>query len=262
MASTAYYLTENDVAELREMTAWFRRVRDLFPVTPSPTPNLAQSPEVYLAKVPPGGIPALSQGGTTGTGTDQPLDDTPGSSECEIYQLMTMDSDTAPTFGRVGELTYRVYNLSPTAINASDTPWVTVHKDKFGEWFVGGTGGGSSDLDFEDFTDTFEAVTSVTNRECGFTARRTPYVITARLPRGSSIEISVAAGGTGTGSADDGDDFLINYPTRLVTLPVFPISATFNETTCEVEITPTYEQFCIFTGGRECCPDYTGTGTD
>lgn len=253
-----FYLTEADLFLFREMAADYRaRKRSTKMITPplrSP-----QTPDVYLAKVPPGGIPALSQTETTGTGTDQPLDDVPGSVECEIYQLDT-SSDT-PSFGRVGELTYIVRNLSPSAISADTRPWVLVVRDKFGEWFVAGGGGSGEEIDFEDIQRTVEVITGVVQQECGLLFKRTPFTFTFTLPVGSDVQIAVGSGNTGTGSVDDGDDIPITFPTKLITLPAFPLTFTFDPVTCTGTIDTTQQQVCVFSGGLECCPDYTGTGT-
>lgn len=250
-----FYLTESDLTLFREMAQDFRARKRGQQLTSAPYTS-PQAPEVYLAKVPPGGIPALNQTGTTGTGTDQPLDDVPGEVECEIYQLDT--ESASPTFGRVGELTYVVRNLSASAISANTTPWVLVVRDKFGEWFVAG-GSGQAEIEFETIVKTVDVVTAVVSRECGLLVRNTPFTFTFSLPVGSTVDVA-AGGSTGTGTADDGNDTLIDFRTQLYEIPT-SASFTFDSATCTGTINFTTTQICVFSGGLECCPDYTGTGT-
>lgn len=249
-----FYLTGEDVALFREMAQEFRARKKGMRDWGGP-PKPPQAPEVYLAKVPPGGIPALSQSATTGTGTDQPLDDVAGEVECEIYQL---DPETGE-FGRVGELTYIVHNLAPSAISANRTPWVLVVRDKFGEWFVAGGAATANSDGFEEIVQTVNVVTAVVSRECGLTVRNTPFTFTFTLPVGSDVVVT-AGGSTGTGTADDGDDTLIDFPTQLIDIPTSAAFA-FDSATCTGTITFTTTPICVFSGGLECCPDYTGTGT-
>lgn len=253
-----FYLSDRDRSLFDEMARdYLSRKRASKTMTePFRSP---QAPDVYLAKVPPSGIPALSQTETTGTGTDQPLDDVPGAAECEIYQFDV--TAATPAFGRVGDLTYWVRNLSTTALSADSTPWVLVIRDKFGEWYIPPGRGAGADLDFEDFTEKVNVVTAVVSRECGLLVKNTPFTFNFRLPVGSSVSVSVGTGNTGTGTVNDGDDTVIDFRTSLITLPAFPLSFTFNPDTCTGTITATEQQICVFSGGLECCPDYTGTGT-
>lgn len=253
-----YWLSESDRDFLEEVKRWWFATPENDRKRPTPAKQRFQTPEVYVAKVPPGGIPALSQAGTTGTGTTEPLDDVPGYVECQIYALDTTDP-ASPTFHHMPDLDRFVYNLSPNAITADSTPWVVVQRDKFGDWFVVAPGSGT-DLDFEDFTETVNVVTAVVSRECGLLVKNTPFTFTFRLPVGSSVSVTVGAGDTGTGTANDGDDTVIDFATRLVDIPT-SANFTFDSATCTGAITFTTTPVCFFTGGLECCPDYTGTGT-
>lgn len=253
-----YWLSESDRDFLEEVKRWWFSTPENDRKRPTPVKQRFQTPEVYVAKVPPGGIPALSQAGTTGTGTTEPLDDVPGYVECQIYALDTTEP-SAPTFHHMPDLDRFVYNLSPNAITADSTPWVVVQRDKFGDWFVVAPGSGT-DLDFEDFTETVNVVTAVVSRECGLLVKNTPFTFTFRLPVGSSVSVTVGAGDTGTGTANDGDDTVIDFATRLVDIPT-SANFTFDSATCTGAITFTTTPVCFFTGGLECCPDYTGTGT-
>lgn len=255
-----YWLSEADRDFINELKKWWMATPENDKKRPPPFRQRFQTPEVYVAKVPPSGIPALSQTGTTGTGTTEPLDDVPGYVECQIYALDTTDP-AAPTFQHMPDLDRYVYNLSPNAITADETPWVVVQRDKFGEWFVVSPGAGAADIDFEDFQETVNVVTAVVSRECGLLVKNTPFVFNFRLPVGSSVSVTVGSGNTGTGTVDDGNDTVIDFRTSLITLPAFPLSFTFDADTCTGTITATEQQVCVFSGGLECCPDYTGTGT-
>lgn len=122
-----FYLNADDAAILREMVRWYRQSKVSFALTPSNL-NLAQTPSVYIAKVPVDGIPALEEEGT-GTGLDSP-----GKVECDIYRII---DDELHDMG----ITRDVYNLSTSVI---DAPYVLVTKTKSGDW-VASTGGGGGD---------------------------------------------------------------------------------------------------------------------
>lgn len=258
MADEMFFLTAQDRDDLSMMLAEWRAEPEN-PRRPRLFRQRFQTPEVYVAKVPPSGIPALSQTGTTGTGTEQPLDDIPGRAECEIFALDAEDA-SALRFNRLEDETRYVYNLSPRAISADETPWVTIHRDKFGEWYVAAPrSSAATDLDFEEIVETVNVVTGVFSRECGLTIQNTPFTFTFRLPVGSNVTVT-AGGSTGTGTADDGNDTIIDFATRLVDIPT-SAAFTFDSATCTGAITFTTTPVCFFTGGLECCPDYTGTGT-
>jgi hypothetical protein len=97
-------------------------------------PDDMPSPEVYVARTRSGGIPALSIGSDTGTGTGSELaDDVPGSAICDIYSTQ----ETSPgnfSLHHIYGLSKRVFNLSGTAIDGHE--WIIVHKTKGGYWYV------------------------------------------------------------------------------------------------------------------------------
>lgn len=90
---------------------------------------LTESSAVYVARTPKSGIPALSEGADTGTGTGtaETSDDVPGSASCSIYRL-------------IGGRLYRagfsrtVYNLAPVAVAGGN--WVVVVRDLWGDWYI------------------------------------------------------------------------------------------------------------------------------
>lgn len=90
----------------------------------------------YVARAPRRGIPGLSVGGNTGTGTGvEALDDVPGSAICQLYHR-TAGPGSVPHFSPVAGAGSRplVYNLSPCRIPAGT--WMLVHKDCYGDWYA------------------------------------------------------------------------------------------------------------------------------
>lgn len=82
------------------------------------------APEFHVARVPPSGIPALTQVGTgddTGTGDA----DTPGSAVCDLYRILPDGS-----LERIG-ISKTVYNLSEITITEE---WVPIARLKGGQW--------------------------------------------------------------------------------------------------------------------------------
>lgn len=103
------------------------------------TPSAA--PEVYVARVPAGGVPAVDEGYTgTGTGTGSLAADSPGSASCAVYKVV-VDSTGAANLIRVAGLDKTIYNLSNQVVLGQS--WALVARDKFGYWYFTGA------LDFE-----------------------------------------------------------------------------------------------------------------
>lgn len=138
-----YTLSERDVARLKEMLSWFDNARESPLFRGRGGDDDSEAPEVYVALVPDGGIPALSAPGTsTSTVTLDQLE--PGSADCEIYRVVNPSSDF-PLVEPIQGLTRRVFNLSRTAITPTNNPFVLAIKDKTGIWWAStGTGGGST----------------------------------------------------------------------------------------------------------------------
>lgn len=92
-------------------------------------------PEVYVALTPVGGIPALTQEDTTGTGTGSGTDigyrNSPGYADCDVYRLLWDGS--VPNMYPTG-IVRRVYNLN--GISLAGNVWVLIHRDKYGQWYV------------------------------------------------------------------------------------------------------------------------------
>lgn len=124
----AYVLTREDVMALKDIA---RAVRGNVRIPRFQVPDsISQAPEVYIAKTPAGGIPALSGAGTSG--------DIPGHALCQIYRIIDNDSGgTAPaavSLWTADELKKTVYNLSSSTI--AGNKWTPVMRDKFGDWLA------------------------------------------------------------------------------------------------------------------------------
>lgn len=90
-----------------------------------------QTPEVYIALTPAGGIPALTVLPGTGTGGY----DQPGVAECNIYQARFIGgSPLTPEIVPVPNVSRLVYNLSTTAIGGD--VWILLVRDKYGSWIA------------------------------------------------------------------------------------------------------------------------------
>lgn len=91
-------------------------------------------PEVYVAKAPAGGIPAITDGSGTGTGTGTGgTASLPGSADCLVYRVLRRSSGVrylAPVKG----LYRTVCNLLGAAVGGYE--WVLVVRDKWGTWFL------------------------------------------------------------------------------------------------------------------------------
>lgn len=138
MAEELYYLSRGDrdlLIALKEDLATRRKE-----ALRHPTRDLPQAPEVYVARAPAGGIPALS---VIGTGTG----DEPGHALCDVYRIAqsfgagtgTAD-DGPPKMVRVNPLQRYVYNFTTADIAAHS--WLVLVRDKFGLWIVSNNGGG------------------------------------------------------------------------------------------------------------------------
>lgn len=120
-----FFLSGDDRNTLRDMVAdWRRRVRNTTG-RPAPEDEGYLTPEVYLARTPAAGIPAMDAN-ATGTG----LDDEPGAAECDIYRVT--DEGGAVGVARSSARQRKVYNLSESAIEGDR--WLIVARTKDGKW--------------------------------------------------------------------------------------------------------------------------------
>lgn len=125
--------SEVDPRELREMLAWFRQQRQRRPDPYQHDHEEHPAPEVYIARTSSSGIPALSQGALTGTGSLDWQDDVPGWAECDIFRVVP-NSVTGFSMERVDGLTRTVFNLSNSAVPGNS--WITLKRDKAGTWIA------------------------------------------------------------------------------------------------------------------------------
>lgn len=126
-------LDADDIKLLKEMATAFKGGRSNSPSRTSDVTDDPQAPDVYIAyPQETTGIPALQDAVGTGTGTAPEEGDIPGSGLCDIYRI------SGTEILDVG-LSQTVYNLSD-----SDVPqgWLTVIRDKFGDWLLVSGGGG------------------------------------------------------------------------------------------------------------------------
>lgn len=135
MAEEVYYLNRFDREKLKALWADFTTRK---PESKGHTKSeLPQAPDVYIARSPTGGVPALDQVGT-GTSTD----DAPGSADCYVYQIIhPPGTGDDPYLLRVGQVSKTVYNIGNGDIEGDS--WFLVIRDKFGKWIaaVGDNGG-------------------------------------------------------------------------------------------------------------------------
>jgi hypothetical protein len=123
--------------------------------------ELGTAPEIYIARTPAAGIPAIvgefSYTGTgtgscipgwagtgtgTGTGTWATDDDQPGYADCQVYRII--ERCGVPVVDHVSGLVKRVYNLSTSAI-PGDT-WIRIARDKWGSWLAEPQSGGTQTI--------------------------------------------------------------------------------------------------------------------
>lgn len=145
--ATGYLLTEKDRELIRGLIAEERRRYGGTAQRPHNDGEDWQTPEVYVANTPEGGIPALSD---LGTGSGAGPGDVPGYADCDIYKIK-LDGDGEPTTVKAGSLSKRVYNFSASGITGDS--WVLTIRDKFGKWIAvvgGGSGGNAAFLEITD----------------------------------------------------------------------------------------------------------------
>lgn len=84
----------------------------------------SSSPEVYVCKPPPNGIPPLT--------IRMPYyPDIPGQADCDIYRIDINTSTGDPELIEVSNVSRTVYNVSLSWI---DTPYKIINRDKYGKW--------------------------------------------------------------------------------------------------------------------------------
>ena len=116
------FLSDRDRAILQQMITWWKNVRVNTFKGGHPTHKF-QSPDIYVALPPSGGIPAL-----TLSGSSPGVGDTPGSATCDIYRI-----DSSGDLEAITGLDKTVYNLSFVKIQFW---WVIVERSKQGKWLA------------------------------------------------------------------------------------------------------------------------------
>lgn len=165
----AKFLSDSDVRTIQGLIERERRrpERGL----DSSVPEDARSPEVYIAKTPASGIPALISdidatdtgtgtgfGSATGTGT---CGNQPGSITCEIWQIVKAKSGSRciPRLIPVSGLVRTVWNTSSNDIPGNE--WIPIVRDKYGHWLanVGASSGTGSVVLIHEVTGPAETLT-------------------------------------------------------------------------------------------------------
>lgn len=104
------------------------------------------APELYVGRVGPGGIDAMSSGSDTGTDETGESDDVPGWADVPAWTIRTDGTGANPVMKPL-PTSKRVYNVSSSDIPA-DT-WIVMARTKGGRWVVVAAGlGGSGDWDW------------------------------------------------------------------------------------------------------------------
>lgn len=110
-------LSDDDLRVLKEL---LDRVKRSFGESPKLVPDFPlTTSEVYVAKTPGGGVPAL-------TGA------TPGTAACEVYELRMVSGSV--TLISLSPLVQDVYNVSPIVLPAGE--YVVIRREKFGFWVI------------------------------------------------------------------------------------------------------------------------------
>lgn len=112
-----FFITEADHSLIQGVIRAVRSRRLNTPQHSAQVP-VSQSPELYVAKVPNGGIPAR-------VGTR------PGRATCEVYRLSEA-SDPLDLFLEDAQFTLTVYNI--TSCVATKDDYLPIWRDKFGKW--------------------------------------------------------------------------------------------------------------------------------
>lgn len=136
--SEVFGFTEPERQRFLEMWKWYKTQS---PKRPIPTVELDDypAPDIYIAKTPTGGIPAISLAAGR-PGTD--IYDEPGYAKCDIYRIVEnqyLYTGTGPgddELHKMESTQKRVYNLSPTLIPGS--AYIPVARTKQGVWVAMG----------------------------------------------------------------------------------------------------------------------------
>ena len=137
---TIYGLTEDDLKVLKALVEESRQRPVSVSSVAGIKPDLEPAPELYVVRIPHGGLPGAAVG-ETGTGTDDLVDDVPGQARCEVYRAI----GDGPTLQMIDTgVMVDILNLSSTG--RAEGEWAVVARDKYGYWYLVNTtiGGGPS----------------------------------------------------------------------------------------------------------------------
>ncbi len=149
-------LTEQDAKVLREFLAAQRRKKPA--IRYAREPDEPPAPETYVALTPAGGIPAITLGVGTGTGSGP---DQVAYADCDIYRVVRLRS--FKQLHAMG-ITRPVHSLSHEAVPGGI--YVLITRDKGGTWWVSGT---PADLSHEVDPGTGTGTGTGVDPDCEFT---------------------------------------------------------------------------------------------
>jgi len=131
-----YLLSEDDIRVLKQVVNAWRDTIGNTQLRGQISDQSMQTPDVYVARTPSGGISAVTE--ETGTA----IEDHPGSADCDLYRIVETGGDV--NLIPLQTTTRTVYNLGNSSIDGDE--WILVQKDPFGYWFTSGViSGGSSE---------------------------------------------------------------------------------------------------------------------
>lgn len=126
-------LSKADISVLKELIREVQSRRGVAATRPAtPEPDI-QAPEVYIARTPLTGVPALTAAVGTGTGTGAEAGDYPGYADCQLYRILGQFGST-PYIESLGVPVRRVFNCSKQAVPGGI--WILVARDKIGAWWA------------------------------------------------------------------------------------------------------------------------------
>lgn len=177
MAEPAYFLTERDVAFLRELAAERRARVTQAGERPGAAPRGGAqedylTPEVYVGLVPAGGL-----AGRAGV--------VPGYAACRVYRVLADPVTGVKTLAEAG-FSRDVYNVGLGGFAAGT--YLVIERDKYGTWLANGT---ADDPEYGTGTGTGtseqEALTLTQQRCVDGVLTETTYRIT--FPPGTRVEV-------------------------------------------------------------------------
>lgn len=123
------YLTPEDVKVLQALVRFGRSQRvNLLALHEGLPEGLA--PDVYIAKTPTGGIPAL----TLPVGTSTGMFATPGKADCDIYTIRETTLGGTPQLVPIPNIERTVYNIS--LVDVEENEYILIKRIKGGKWVI------------------------------------------------------------------------------------------------------------------------------